>query len=284
MQADLLTNVANGILRHPAYDQAVLYNLDRKLERRRRMGLSNQAISSLRASHAIVFIVLLHHENPTGRIEDGATFHRILELCEARQICGSRSLRTMLAVSQMIGFVERVRSDDDHRVFGYRPTEMLLDEARRIASRSIGCFDRMVPGRAFAHLPYRDKDFLSYFVRTSIRAYVDLRLPIVEYFPVVHDLLMQKGGTSCVAALVQAALRDQSIPSTHQISRDYAFSASQVRNIFDRAAHSGLISISPQGHPSDVQRLVELYKQYYAREIALFAKYTLGLEPYFSNP
>ena len=84
-----------------------------------------------------------------------------------------------------------------------------------------------------------------------------------------------------MAAIVQSHLRGMKPPSTHQIARQFSFSASQVRNIIECAGGHGLMTISANGQVLDAAPLAALYKRYFAREIALYAKYTLGLEDEF---
>jgi len=281
MQVDPLRNIAEGICRHPDYERAVLYYVERKLVQRRALGFGNQAMSSLPASHVMVFLLLLYYEGAGSAGAGGATSTRLLAICEARRTCGSRALRTILALGQMAGLVRRVRSSYDKRVHVYEPTRKLIDESLHIVAQTIGALDYLVRERNFAGLPYTDRDFVPNLIKTSIRAYVDTGIPIVEYYPQMHELLVLKGGTSSAAALVRAQLAGEKPPSTYQIGQQFRISATQVRNIIECAQSHGLVTVSPQGQLIEAGELVALYKKYFARELALYVKFTLGLEDYF---
>jgi DNA-binding MarR family transcriptional regulator len=281
MTGDPLFNLARNIHDHRNFDEAVLYYIDRKLLRRQQLGFHNQVISSLAASHILTYVLLLHFEGMADERNGGATLTHLLALCEDRRLCGARALRTVLTLGQMAGYVRRVRNRLDGRVYIYEPTEKLVREARHITVQTIGSLDCLVTGRNFEGMPDLDADFVPHLIKTSIRAYVDTGVLIAEYYPAIHDLLMQKGGTSGVAAIVQSHLRGMKPPSTHQIARQFSFSASQVRNIIERAGRHGLLAISANGQVLDAAPLAALYKRYFAREIALYAKYTLGLEDEF---
>jgi hypothetical protein len=283
MRGDPLFEVARGIENHGNFDQAVLYYLERKLQRRQQLGFHNQIISSLVASHVMAFILMLHHEHRANPAASDATLTQLKALCEGRKLCGSRALRTVLTIGLMAGFLRRVRSDTDMRVYVFEPTERLSSEAKNVTSRSIGCLDRLIHDRCFEKQPYLDEEFVPRLLRTSMRAYVDTGVLVTEYYPAMHDLLMQKGATSAVAAIVLAHLRGEKLASTHQIAKQFAFSASQVRKIIGCADRHRLVSLSPQGQLLDVAPLAALYKRYFAREIALYAKYSLGLEQHFTG-
>jgi hypothetical protein len=182
MQVDPLRNIAEGICRHPDYGRSVLYYVERKLVQRRALGFGNQAMSSLAASHVMVYLLLLHYEAAAGDGAGGATSTRLLALCEARRTCGSRALRTILALGQMAGLIRRVRSGYDKRVHVYEPTRKLVDESLHIVAQTIGAFDYLVRDRNFAGMPYTDRDFVPNLIKTSIRAYVDTGVPVAEYY------------------------------------------------------------------------------------------------------
>lgn len=282
MQHDPLADIAAGIAAHSGYETALARYIDRKLDRRRQLGFQNHAISSLRASHVMAFVMLLHAEHKAGLSEHGATLSALLAACERRNVCGSRALRTILTLGTVAGFLQRKRSSADHRIYAFVPTDCLIAEAQETIARTIAVFDILVPGHDFGERPFRDPDFVCHLVTTSLRPYVDLWIAIADHNPLLHELLNQKGGTSGVAAIVRAELGGEKLPSTHKFAQAFKISSTQVRNLIERAAGHGLVNVSPQGHLLDARALVDHYKIYFARELALYARYSLGLGPHFT--
>ena len=102
---DPLGAVMDGMLRHPSFDDVTLLYLDRILAWRRQMGVFNR-VATTAGLHAIGYVIFLHFANTSGRPENGATYSRLLDICEARRNCGSRALRTTLVLAQVMGYLQ----------------------------------------------------------------------------------------------------------------------------------------------------------------------------------
>jgi hypothetical protein len=269
-----------GILMHPAFDAAALEYIGHILAWRRKMGVFNRVATNA-GMHIVAYTLFLHYANTTGLPENGATYSRLLALCEARGNCGSRALRTILTLTGFMGFLESSRASSDRRIQIFTPTDKLLKQAQEQYVHAFSCLDRLVPNAGFAVAAAGDPNFFPNLFSTSGKACLDLNIQITEHFPEFHKLIQLNGGFPAVASVVQAEMRGEESPSAQVIAKEFHVSASQVRAVLKAAEDRGLVTLSERGLVLDAAPLAAQHKAMIAREIALYAKYTFGLEDYF---
>ena len=273
---DPLAEMTAALLRHTRFDDAARHYMGHIVDWRRELGLFNRVASNV-GFHVAQYVVLLHYAQPPGRPEQGATFSNILDICTKRGQCGGRALRTILAALVALRLVDVGAAESDRRIKLFAPTERMLTDLRRHIERPLTCLDIIAGAPLHATRMHKDRAFLPMLMATSGRAYVDLALSVTEGMPALEQLIDLRGGCATIAALAHAELNGLERPSPQAIARDFRISASQVRNVLDSAEAAGLVIRQPDG-AVDIRRLVAQQKTMLARELALYAKYSLGLE------
>jgi hypothetical protein len=271
-----------GILNHPAFEQMALHYLNDMLAWRREMGVFNRVASSA-GLYAIGYVLFLHFANRSGPPEQGATYSRILAICEARGTCGPRALRTILTMAHFMGYLNSARSSRDKRIQIYTPTEKLISQSRKQNATTCSCLDRLVPNANFVEQERTDRDFASHLYATGGKAFLDHGIQITEYFPDLDAIIQMHAGCPTLFSIVNAHMRAIPFPSAKAIAKEFHVSSSQVRAILKTAADRDLIVLSERGHVVTAEKMAEQQKGMIARELALYAKYSFGLEDYFAG-
>lgn len=109
---DPLQEVAEAVLAHPHFTPAVLVYVREITEWRRSLGRFAWAATSYVGTHIVGFVLLLHYANSAGKPEGGATFTRLLEQCQRRNLCGAGALRTVLTLATVAGYLRSTRGVD----------------------------------------------------------------------------------------------------------------------------------------------------------------------------
>jgi hypothetical protein len=281
MQADPLADLAGAIRAHPKFDEAALRYIEHLHTWRSDLGALNKIISSHARGQIIACVMYLHFNNETGNSDNGATFERVADLCLGRVPCGPKVLRTVLVVASLSGYLEIERGHTDRRLKLYRPTEKLLGHFRKLFGHKLACFDHLVEGRGFARKLHFDPRFVERLIATSGNAYFALGAQVGEKFPDLYPILCIDGGFGATISVVESQLRGRPAPSLNHIGQRFRVSPSQARKILKLAEERGLILFTADGRVADASGLVGLYKLYLAREFALYAKHSLGLESSF---
>lgn len=277
---DPLGATMHGILKHPAFEQSALHYLDHTLAWRREMGLFNRVATSA-GLYTIGYVLFLHFANRSGPPEQGATYSRLLDICELRNTCGPRALRTILALAQFMGYLNSVRSSRDKRIQIYTPTEKLVSQTQKQNATTCACLDRLVPNANLADQERADPDFAATLYATSGKAFLDHGIQITEYFPDIDALIKLQAGCPTLFSVVNAHMRGLPCPSAKTIAKEFHVSSTQVRALLKSAADRGLINMTERGQVLGAEVLVEQQKAMIARELALYAKYSFGLENHF---
>jgi DNA-binding FadR family transcriptional regulator len=84
-------------------------------------------------------------------------------------------------------------------------------------------------------------------------------------------------GSPVVATLVSVFLKGEAPPSPQVIAERFGSSVSQVRNVLRKLADWSLIEMAAGGRVVAIGPLLDLYQNYLARELALYAKYAVEL-------
>ncbi|MBR1219727.1 hypothetical protein JQ557_17095 [Bradyrhizobium sp. U87765 SZCCT0131] len=280
---DVLADTAAAIRAHPEFRRAAMHYLENVLRWREGPRLLNKVVGSYVRSQVIGNLLFLHFSGDVTGDGEGPSFVRLLALSEARNHCGSRVLKTVLALTKLAGFVAVERGRNDARLRVYRPTEKLLEHVRAWYTQTLGCFDILAPGGHYAERVAREADFIARFLSSIGTPFFEHDIAIGEYYPKIYELLQLDCGFPVIATLVHATLRGDEMPSAPEISKKFGSSASQIRNVQKTAAALGLISISDNGRADDCARLAAMYQDFIARELALYAQYGLDLGGYFTR-
>ena len=178
---DPLAHVQAAILRHPKFPLASRQYFEGIAMWRRTLGLANRFSSTEVATHIIYYVMLLHYGNPTGAPEAGATFGRLLNICETRKQCGARALRTVLVLANLAGYVHAARSPTDRRVQYYVPSPKLLEMVREFHRRALSCLDHLVDQPIYEQMADAGSAYLIVFIPVSVTG---------ELRPTEHSAIM----------------------------------------------------------------------------------------------
>ena len=281
MAKDVLEDVAAAIYGHPQFDKAALHYIENILRWRHEMGRFNKVLSSYARNHIFMNVLLLHYVNKTNSPENGATFGRLLDLCLERQLCGSRFLRTVLLLATWTGYITVLDATGDKRAKLYVPTQKLIKTNQDYFSYVMGCFDIMGASNDLANRPHSDPNFLRTFLGGACQAYLDHKILMGEFFPELLVLMQRDGGLPTVLAYVEADLLRIDPPLPKDVAKRFSTSLSQVRKVIREAEGFKLMAFSTSNGAMDVTGIATIYKKFIARELSLYAKYGLGLGPYF---
>lgn len=271
---DPLAETAEALLRHPEFDRVARIYVGNIVQWRRSLGLLNRVTTDA-ALHIVYFCVLLHFRQTP---KDSATFTNLLAICETRQHCGSRALRTVLAALTVTGYLHVRLAEGDKRIKVFVPSQNVLDHIRRHLALTLGCLDILIGEERYGSRMMQEPAFLHELMASAGTPYLDLGLTVTEQVPELQSLLQLRGGHLTAAALADSHLNGAAIPTSKAVAREFHVSASQIRNVLAEAQTLGLITYEPSGSVTQVRPLVAQMRAVLARELALYAKYGLGLE------
>lgn len=278
---DPLAGLAMRILAHRNFDRAVLHYVSTALSWRSGHYLLNKISGTHARSMIVGYLMMLHYEAEASGGEDGATYVKILDVINRRRErkdCSPRVLKTVLAILRLAGLVAEERSRSDRRLKFYRPTPKMIAMLQDWYRQTFGCFDVLFETDRFAARTRSDPLALRHVILSVGRPYVELDLQVVGHDPHIYDLFTTEGGFIVASALVDAHLRGTPTDSARAISAKYGSSPSQVRQVLKDLSRRGLIDVDETGRPLSQEGLVARYRAHVAREMALYARYALGLD------
>ena len=289
---DSLDRYARAIAADRNFDAAATSYIEAFVSWRRTLGGFNKVISSSSRRRILKSILYLHFCNATGNPDDGATFERLLsqsnphpcEGGEAKESCGPRVLRTVIALAQRSGHLGIGPGWYDRRLKILSPTEMwIAQEAERheVALASLGLLaqDRS----RFAARP-RGAALVGRLAVAAGRNDRAVGLTLGEPDGAMRALCALDGGMATAFAVADAWMRGKRIPSHKEMGASFRLSASQARKILRRAADHGLILFDRDGKIADASGLVAACRRLVAHEFALYARSVAPFETAPAEP
>ncbi|MDR3462735.1 MAG: GntR family transcriptional regulator [Beijerinckiaceae bacterium] len=274
---DPLADVAAAIRHHPRFDAATLHYSQGVLAFREGPRLLNKISSSHARSQIAGYLIYLYFEADPDDPDDGPTYQKLLELTQARRDCGPRVLKTILAILRLARFVSLSEGRRDRRLKIYRPTEKMIAFTRDWYASAFGSFDVLDPTGGYAGRVRDEANFLRHVVLSIARPYIGENIQLAAFYPTMFKIYMTDSGTQVAATLVSAHLNGGTIPAPQAIADRFGSSASQVRNVLRKLADWSLIEMTGGGRIQSITPLLDLYQNYVARELALYAKYAVTL-------
>ncbi len=274
---DPLAELQIAIRQHHAFDTAAQRYVDSVIAWRQSLGSFNRVGTNL-GFHIVNYTMYLHFAGKTGGTEHGATYSALLNICERRQQCSGRALRTVLAVLGVLGHLHTERSVSDGRIRIFVPSYRLVRVATDIYGYAMAVLDELVPGSGFAEAIKREPEFLWQIISKSGRAIVEDDVRITEHFPELDAIISRAGGLPTSISIAGAEMRGELFPAFGDLAKKFKISASQVRTVVTALDESGLIVRGSDGTILSAQPLVEAHKGLIARELALHANYALSLK------
>lgn len=180
-----------------------------------------------------------------------------------------------------MGYLQSSRGSADRRIQIFEPTGKLVAASRQQFTVPFACLDKLVPGANFAEAAKSDPAFLPTLFASAGKAFLEHDIEITEFFPNMHALMQLQGGCPVILSIADSVMRGREIASSSATAKEFHISPSQVRTVLKTAETYRLITLSERGHVIDAAPLVAQQKGMIARELALYAKYSLGLEDCF---
>ena len=277
-RTDPVAKLCDALLSHPRFEAAALYYFDNVMEWRREIGYFNNFISSYSRNTIIAYVCFLHFANETGLPEGGATFSRIWKVVERRGDCGSRALRTILGLISFAGYFSKQQGAVDKRSFAYVPTQKLLTHYGHHLANTIHCFDILLDVDIYGKRAAADPGYVATMMRSSGAAAVKYDITFAEFDKHLLHIANMCGGFATLYSAARAEMRAEPMPQLTEIARRYKVSPSQARAVITYATRQGLMSFDEAGNLLSADKGTRLIKMLLARELALYAKFTLGLE------
>ena len=276
--SDPLSELAQALMQRPEFESAARLYFSNLLQWRRALGFANR-LTTDPAFHVLQYVIQLDASPATTGDGKGATYTNLLKICQDRKQCASRALRTILGLASFAGYLQKRPLENDQRITVYQPSAKLLTDTRRFFAQTMACIDIIEGHGYYAEKMLTDATFLPHVMATAGGAYIEQKLAITEYSPDLHELIQLRGGCPTLIAIVDAQIRRAPFPTPLAIARDFHISSSQVRNVLEAAKSNGQITTGPNGQIENADVLAGQFKTMLARELAMYCKYALGLEP-----
>jgi hypothetical protein len=271
--ADVLGETMARVASHPRFEAGFAHYLDCQIARLTANKQVGKAITTNARSAIIGYIVVLHFRNQAGDDRASATYGQLLDICTRRRDCGPRSLQTQLALLAAAGFLRRERGAD-RRERIYRPTPKLLTHVYDWWAGTLGCFDAMNGATAYGTRALAEPAFLPTVLMGVSVPFLEMNIPLVEFHPLFHELMLVDRGFAIGAAMVRAEMLGRPAPTAPALAKCFGGSVSQVRNVLAWVQRQGLDIADDYG----MSGLRRLYAGHIARELALYAQFALPAE------
>lgn len=256
----------------PAFARAVETYVRGQGAFQKRSRLVNALVSNDARWRVISYVTYLAFDVETyGRL-GGATGFRLVDFCSSNGEAKPRTVKTMLALLQLTGFVRVLASPDDKRVKHYQPSEKLYGYARDWVAAMADTLDVAEPGRARGRRIREDRPF---FERTAVEA-GRIHMSGGQPHPRaknarIAELSARMGGASVICAVLIAAHDGAALDSAATLARRYALSKSQVSALLTQGHRRGLFGRDATDGFVPTPLLLMSMGEWVSYEVALFA-------------
>jgi hypothetical protein len=268
---DALTMTARRFAAAPAFPQAVRRFSEGYVEFRQGPKLFSKLLARDVSWRVIGYLLFLHADHAQFG-SGGATYSRLLELCSRRNEVSRRTLKTMLALLRLAGFIQADINPADRRVKIYRPTERMLGFVRRWLSYPVAALDILEPELKRSQSLQSDPGFIERFLVSGGRQFTTATPPTER----VPELSFFAGGPeNAFLILVVVRLAEmQGVPieSRAEIARRFGLSKTQVTRVLSGGAERGFFFIDDNGVPAGTPAVRALYDHWVALELAFYAE------------
>lgn len=170
--AQRISATSKTLIAHKNFEKANIGYINHLIDWRQSLGLLNTVVSNT-GMYIIHYVAYLHFTMDPTDPESGATFTRILKLCQKRDDCSPRFLRTVLGVLMLTGQIIAQRSPADKRVTVYAPSDNLLHAMRRVISKTFACLDVILETDIYENYALEDPAFFRDYMNRAGRRVVD---------------------------------------------------------------------------------------------------------------
>lgn len=268
---DILTVRARRFAAAPTFRQAVLRFSEGYIEFRQGPRLLSKLLSRDASWRVIGYLLFLHAD----RVQfgsAGATYRRLLDLCSRRNEVSRRTLKTMLALLRLAGFIQASISPSDRRVKIYRPTERMMGFVRRWLSYPVATLDVLEAEYKRTHSLHHDPGFIERFLVSGGRQFTTATPP-TERVPELSFFADGPENAFLVLVVVRfAEMHGTPVGSRAEIAHRFGLSKTHVTNVLMGGAERGFFSFDDAGIPSTTAAARALYDRWVALELAFYAE------------
>lgn len=268
---DALTIRARRFAAAPMFRQAVLRFSEGYIEFRQGPKLLSKLLSRDASWRVIGYLLFLHADRAQfGSV--GATYSRLLDLCSRRNEVSRRTLKTMLALLRLAGFIQADISAADRRVKIYRPTERMMSFVRRWLSYPVAALDVLEPEFNRTQLLHDDPGFVERFLVFGGRQFTTATPP-TERVPELSFFADGPENAFLVLVVVRLAeILGRPVGSRAEIAHRFGLSKTQVTSVLTGGAERGFFRLHDNGVPATTPAARALYDRWVALELAFYAE------------
>jgi hypothetical protein len=233
----------------------------------------NKMAGSDKRFRTIGYLLYLDADTETFGPQGGATYARLHDLCTRRQEVSPRTLKTMLALLKLSGFIRLDPARDDRRTHFYRPTKRMMSFVEQWLSYATRALDILEPAAGREALLRQDLSFIPRFLVSGGRDHAgntrpaDLMPGFISFF----------GGREGAASVIVAVMLDdcgaEKLPSKTRLAREYGLSKTQVLAVIEDGERHGYFTCGGNGVPQATPLLRDHYSQWVSIELAFYARH-----------
>ncbi len=235
--------------------------------------LANKLISYHTRWRVVSYLLYLAADRETFGPLGGATYARLLELCNLRRTASPRVLKTVLTLLKFTGFVETVSDGVDRRLKHYRPTHRMAGFVDRWLSYAVATLDMLQPEAHRTRLLRDDPGFAERFFISAGRSHAAGML-LTDRMPAFMAFFGERDGATAVMLTVMLADIDGTpVPSRAAIAQRFGFSKSQITRVLVEGQTLGYLKLDAAGIPRATQRLRDDYRRWISLELAFYSEH-----------
>ena len=259
-EQDAVSAIAARFAASPAFAQALLSYSEGLAELRQGQRFLNKLLARDASWRVIGYLLFLDAGRDPLDANSGATYGRLHALCTHRGEVSPRTLKTMLALLRLGGFLRARTSASDRRLRIYQPTERLIGFVRRWLSYPVIALDILEPQGQRARRLREDPEFVRQFLLSGGRNFM-ASTPLTERMPEFGFFLDgQEGAMMTLLALLLAKMLGAPTPSRATIARQFGLSKTQVTRVVTAAAAQGFFAMDADGVPAPTPKTRTLYR------------------------
>jgi hypothetical protein len=256
----------------PAFDAAVRAYITGMTGFRRSNALINKLISYHARFRLAGYLLYLHADRERFGPDGGATYGNLLAMCSRPPEISPRTLKTMLALLQLTGFVTATRGGD-RRSKIYQPSPRMQGFMQPWLRYATGTLDLLEPDLRRARLLQDDPGFVERFLVSTGRAHETAK-PLVERMPEYIALFAARDGAGAVLLPVMRADMDGTpVPSRGELAKTFGVSKTQVTKVLQLGEAAGYFALDAAGTPAATELLRTTFRKWVATELAYYAQH-----------
>ncbi len=264
---------------HSAFDAALRAYTHGMIGFRKSNRLINKMISYHARWRVALYLLYLHADRERFGPDGGATYGNLLEMCGRRPEVSARSLKTMLALLQLSGFVKTIRNPSDGRGKIYQPTARMNGFLGPWLSYATRTLDMLQPEMRREQMLRDDPTFVDRLLISTGRAHATA-IPLVERMPEFTAFFGGRDGAGAVQLAVMLADMDgQPLASRADLGKRFGLSKTQVTTVFYVGQDLGYFALDADGVPTATPYMRDSFRRWVSIELAYYA---MHMRPRFS--